>query len=117
MKIGIIKEGKVPQDRRVPFTPKQCKIIQEKYLDLEIKVQKSDIRCYQDSEYEAEGVELVDSVSDCDILFGVKEVPIEQLIPNKTYLYFSHTHKLQDYNQKLIRANIEIYDSSTMNVF
>ncbi len=107
MKIGIIKEGKVPQDRRVPFTPKQCKIIQEKYLNLEIKVQKSDIRCYRDSEYEAEGVELVDSIADCDILFGVKEVPIEQLIPNKTYLYFSHTHKLQEYNQKLIRANID----------
>ena len=107
MKVGIIREGKVPQDKRVPFTPVQCRSIVENYSEIELCVQSSDIRCYTDEEYRAEGIEVCDNIEHCDILFGVKEVPIDQLIEGKTYFYFSHTHKLQPYNQKLIRANIE----------
>ena len=107
MKVGIIREGKVPQDKRVPFTPAQCRSIIERYNDIELFVQSSDIRCYSDEEYQEEGIEVCNNIEHCDILFGVKEVPTDQLIEGKTYFYFSHTHKLQPYNQKLIRANIE----------
>ena len=106
MKIGLIKEGKNPPDKRVPLSPKQCKWITEKYPDVELVVQKSQIRRYKDQEYLNEGITLVDNIEDCDVLLGVKEVPIDQLIPNKKYFFFSHTFKKQPYNRKLLQAII-----------
>jgi alanine dehydrogenase len=114
MKIGIIKEGKVPIDRRVPITPAQAAEITSKYPEIEIVCQSSDIRCYSNSEYKNAGIDVVDSVSDCDIFMGVKEVPIKDLIENKTYFFFSHTIKEQPYNRELLRAvlkkNIRLVD-------
>ena len=106
MKIGLIKEGKNPPDKRVPLSPKQCKWIKEKYPDVELVVQKSQIRKYKDQEYLNEGIILVDKIEDCDVLLGVKEVPIDQLIPDKKYFFFSHTFKKQPYNRKLLQAII-----------
>jgi len=106
MKIGVIKEGKIPPDRRVPLSPQQCKLINEQ-PGIELVVQKSDIRKFTDAQYVSEGIELVDSVADCDVLIGVKEVPEEQLIPNKKYLFFSHTFKEQPYNRKLLKTILE----------
>lgn len=113
-KIGIIKEGKTPPDRRTPLTPKQCKRLQETYPEIEILVQKSKIRAFNDKEYQGFGLRLVDDISDADVLFGVKEVNIEDLIPNRTYFFFSHTTKMQLYNRDLLRAildkNIKMVD-------
>jgi len=106
MKIGIIKEGKTPPDRRVPLSPKHCEILQERYPQLEIAVQPSDIRAFKDSEYEALGLPMQEDLSDCDLLMGVKEVPIEMLLPNKRYMFFSHTYKKQEYNRDLLQAII-----------
>lgn len=113
MKIGIIREGKNPPDARVPLTPMQCaNLIHQKRLNL--VVQTSPIRCYKDEEYSSLDVPVVADVADCDILLGVKEVPINQLIPNKTYLFFSHTIKKQAYNQQLLKnilaKNITLID-------
>ena len=105
--IGIIKEGKTPPDFRVPLTPKQCKKIQILYPEVRILVQRSPIRTFNDEEYANEGIELVDSLEDCDIIFGVKEVNIDDLIPNKTFVFFSHTIKKQTHNQKLLRAILD----------
>jgi alanine dehydrogenase len=114
MKIGIIREGKIPQDKRVPFTPVQCKFLLETYSDLKIAVQPCTYRCYTDDEYKLQGVTLQDDLSDCDILMGVKEVPVENLISGKKYLFFSHTIKKQPYNKKLLQAvlknNIQLID-------
>lgn len=114
MKIGIIKEGKTPPDKRVPLSPKQCKEVKEKFPNVDVLVQSSDIRCFKDEEYKAEGIEVVDDVSNCDILMGVKEVPKPMLIENKTYLFFSHTIKKQPYNrtllQKILEKNIQMVD-------
>ena len=107
MKIGIIREGKVPPDFRVPLTPKQCKAIQTLYPQVEVYVQKSSIRVFKDEEYAALGLKLVDDLENCDIIFGVKEVPIDMLIPNKTFVFFSHTIKKQAHNQKLLRAILD----------
>jgi saccharopine dehydrogenase (NAD+, L-lysine forming) len=106
-KIGIIRETKVPQDNRVPFSPEQCKKIMETNNNVQIVVQPSAHRCFKDAEYEANGISLQENLSDCDILFGIKEPKIEDLIANKTYLVFSHTKKKQSYNQKLMQAFIE----------
>ncbi len=114
LKIGIIKEGKTPPDKRVPLSPEQCEYIMNNYDDVEIYIQKSDIRKFPDREYERRGIAVVDDVSDCDVLMGVKEVPIDQLIPNKKYLFFSHTFKEQPYNRELLQAiidkNIQLID-------
>ncbi|MEO9482333.1 MAG: NAD(P)-dependent oxidoreductase [Ekhidna sp.] len=102
-KIGIIKEGKVPIDRRVPLTPHQAKHIKENF-DVEVLVQSSDVRCFSDDDYRNVGLSIVDSIEDCDIILGVKEVPIDKLIPNKTHFFFSHTIKKQEYNRDLLRS-------------
>lgn len=107
VKIGIIQEMKSPPDSRVVLTPTQCVQLQQHYPQLDITVQRSPGRCYTDAEYHAAGVTLVDDVTDRDILIGVKEVPIEAIIPNKTYLCFSHTHKMQPYNRPLLQAFID----------
>lgn len=106
-KFGIIREGKTPPDKRVPLTPRQCKVLLETYPDLQIKVQPSSIRAFKDDEYTSIGLELQEDLSDCDVLLGVKEVPLDLLIPNKTYLFFSHTYKMQPYNSKLLRTILE----------
>ncbi|HVZ97019.1 MAG TPA: NAD(P)-dependent oxidoreductase [Chitinophagaceae bacterium] len=106
IKVGLIREGKNPPDNRVALTPLQCKWVQQ-HFNIEIKVQHSDTRCFKDKEYTDAGLAVQEDVSDCDILFGIKEVPVPMLIPEKTYLFFSHTKKLQPYNQKLIRAIID----------
>ncbi len=114
MKIGIIREGKQPVDRRVPLTPEQASNINETYKNVEVVCQTSDIRCYTDDEYRNAGVSVVDKVDDCDVLMGVKEVPIDDLIPGKTYFFFSHTIKEQPYNRELLRTiinrNIRLID-------
>ncbi len=105
--IGLIREGKIPADSRVALTPTQCKWIKKTHSDIKVLVQKSEVRCFTDGDYEAAGIVVVEDMSECDILLGIKEIPIEMLIPNKKYLFFSHTKKLQPYNQKLLKVIIE----------
>ena len=105
MKIGLIKEGKTPADTRVALNPAQAKAAQG--LGFDITVQKSESRCFSDEEYAEAGLNLVEDMSDRDVLIGIKEVPIEQLIGDKSYFFFSHTIKAQPYNQKLIQALAE----------
>ena len=106
-KIGVIREGKVPPDFRVPLTPKQCKLVELKFPNVEVIVQKSPIRTFNDEAYVAEGIKVQDSLEECDLILGVKEVKIEDLLPNKRYMFFSHTIKKQPYNRKLLKAVLE----------
>jgi alanine dehydrogenase len=107
MKIGIIREGKLPTDARVTLSPKQCKSLMELYPQITIIVQPSSIRCFKDFEYLDQGIELREDVSDCDILLGVKEVPKENLVANKTYFFFSHTIKKQEHNRQLLQTILQ----------
>lgn len=106
-KLGIIREGKIPADKRVPLTPNQCKQLMEQYPGLEIFVQPSPIRTFKDQEYADVGIPLREDLSHCDLLMGIKEVPVDMLIPNKTYMFFSHTFKKQPYNRKLLQTILE----------
>jgi saccharopine dehydrogenase (NAD+, L-lysine-forming) len=115
MKIGIIREGKIPPDKRVPFTPQQMLEILEIYgSKIRFLVESSPFRCYADEEYLKLGIDVVEDLSDADILFGVKEVPIDRLIPGKTYFFFSHTIKKQIKNRPLLKSilskNIRLID-------
>lgn len=118
MKFAIIKERKNPPDRRVVFSPEKLAQARAQFPKAEFIVESSDVRIFPDSAYKALGFKVTDDVSDCDVMIGVKEVPIENLIPNKKYFYFSHTIKKQPYNRKLLVAmlekNIEMYDHETI---
>lgn len=104
--IGLIREGKVPADNRVALTPAQCRWIHKNSSEVKIIAQHSDNRCFSDKEFKMAGVEIKEDLSECDVLFGIKEVPIDMLIPSKTYLFFSHTKKLQPHNQRLFKSII-----------
>lgn len=107
MKIGVIREGKNPPDKRVPFTAEHCVEIMKSFPGTEVVVQPSDIRAIKDEEYLKASVKLQEDLSDCDVLFGVKEVPKDMLIPHKTYFFFSHTYKEQPYNASLLKAILD----------
>lgn len=114
MKIGVVREGKLPRDRRVAFTPEQCVMINSIFPGVEVVVQPSDWRCYTNDEYTAKGVHLQENLDDCDILVGIKEVPKPDLIAGKKYLFFSHTIKKQPHNKELLQTilkkNIQLID-------
>jgi alanine dehydrogenase len=114
MKFGIIKERKNPPDKRVVFSPDEVLQLKHFNKDLTIKVERSNIRIFTDEQYQNKGIEVTDDVTDCDFLFGIKEIPVDYLIPNKSYLFFSHTIKKQPHNKKLLQAilekNIDLYD-------
>jgi alanine dehydrogenase len=112
--IGLIREGKHPADSRVALTPAQCKWLHKNFTDVKVTVQHSDTRCYTDKEYIQAGIEVMEDISHCNVLLGIKEVPVNLLIANKTYLFFSHTKKMQPHNQQLIQTiaakNITLID-------
>jgi saccharopine dehydrogenase (NAD+, L-lysine forming) len=118
IKIGVLREEKNPPDKRVPLTPLICSELMRKHPNVEIVVQPSPFRCYSDSEYVSFGVNLQESLKDCDILMGVKEVPVEKLIEGKKYFFFSHTIKKQVHNRKLMKAllqkKIQMIDYETL---
>lgn len=118
MKFGIIKERKNPPDRRVVFTPEELLRVKEQYPQANFEVESSDIRVFKDEEYANLGIAIDTDLNDCDVLIGVKEVPVDALIANKTYFFFSHTIKKQPYNRKLLVAclekNIRLIDHETI---
>jgi len=118
MKFGIIKERKNPPDRRVVFSPEELLELKNQFPTAEIQVESSDIRIFSDEHYFNLGINVANDMSTCDVLFGVKEVPVGDLIPNKKYFFFSHTIKKQPYNRKLLQAllekNIDFYDHETI---
>ncbi|MGK0324628.1 MAG: alanine dehydrogenase [Psychroserpens sp.] len=118
MKFAIIKERKNPPDRRVVFSPGKLAEARAQFPQAEFVVESSDIRVFSDDAYRKEGFEVLNDVSDSDVMIGVKEVPLDALLPNKKYFYFSHTIKKQPYNRKLLvdmlNKNIEMYDHETI---
>jgi alanine dehydrogenase len=118
MKFGIVRERKSPADKRAVFSPNELVKLKTLYPEVSIKVESSAVRAFSDAEYKYQGIEVVDDISDCDVLFGVKEVPVEDLIPNKSYFFFSHTIKKQPHNRALLQGllakNIDFYDHETI---
>ena len=118
MTFAIIKERKNPPDRRVVFSPEHLAAARAQFPEANFIVESSSIRVFSDEDYRKEGFEVLEDVSHAGVMIGVKEVPIENLIPNKKYFYFSHTIKKQPYNRKLLLAmlekNIEMFDHETI---
>ena len=97
--ISIIRESRV-DDKRTPLVPQQVKELLSKYPNLKILVQPSKNRCFKDKNYFSAGAKIEEDISSSDIILGVKEVDVSELIENKKYLFFSHTSKIgKDSNQ------------------
>jgi saccharopine dehydrogenase (NAD+, L-lysine forming) len=107
IRLGLLAEGKIPPDKRVAFTPAQAADIMKEFPGVKVVCQRSAVRSYKDEEYAAQGIDVVSDVSNCDILMGIKEVPIAQLVTGKMYLFFSHTIKKQPHNKKLLQAVLQ----------
>jgi alanine dehydrogenase len=108
IKIGIIREGKVPPDKRVPLSPEQCKRVMEIFPFVKVIVQPSVKRCFSDVAYVNMGIEVAEKMEECDILLGIKEVPIIDLIPKTIYFFFSHTIKKQPHNRLLLKKMLDL---------
>ena len=106
VKIGILREEKVKTDMRVPFSPDQCKFLQEKF-NIKIYCQSSKRRCFSDNEYRKKNIEVLKDISNCDIFFGVKEIDENKIISGKKYFFFSHTIKEQEYNRDMIKEIVK----------
>ncbi len=107
MKIAVIREGKVPNDHRMPLVPAQCKQLSILHPEFQFLIESSAVRCIPDEAFQKAGLEVTEDVSSADILMGIKEIPIAQLMSDKTYLFFSHTMKKQAYNRGLLQAILE----------
>lgn len=115
---AIIKERKNPPDRRVVFSPEKCQEVIQQFPEAKIIVEASDVRIFPDKAYRDAGFEVKEDISEAEVMLGVKEVPLDALLPNKKYFFFSHTIKKQPYNRKLLQAilakNIELFDHETI---
>lgn len=107
MKFGIIREGKNPPDKRVPFVPKQCAQLKSNYPGLELAVQSSPVRCFGDETYQAEGISVVDTVNDCDVIFGVKERAYERFEYEVDYLiwFYQRAERMYSINKKKVKKS------------
>jgi saccharopine dehydrogenase (NAD+, L-lysine-forming) len=105
--IGIIREGKTPPDNRVPLTPRQCHDMVMHNPKLDIRIEWSPVRCFKDEDYKKFGIGVQEKVDNCDLLMGIKEVPVDKMIPGQTYMFFSHTVKMQEQNKGLLKAVLD----------
>ena len=104
MKIGILRETKSPIDNRVALSPRQIVELKHRYPHSEFVVQPSPIRVFTDDEYRDLGISVEEDLSDCDVLFGIKEAQTDTLIPGKHYFFFGHVAKKQSYNRHLLQT-------------
>ena len=107
MKIGIRRENKSKWERRVPFTPDHIKLLKEKYC-IETILQPSKIRIFSDDEYKNSGAFINEDLSECPVIFGIKEMPKSFFLPNKTYVFFSHVIKGQSYNMPMLQKMMDL---------
>jgi len=104
---GIRREDKSVWERRCPLTPNNITGLLSQN-GTRCLVQPSDIRIFSNEEFLSAGAELREDLSDASVIFGVKEVPVAKLLPGKTYIYFSHVIKGQDYNMAMLKRLMEL---------
>ncbi len=99
--IGLRREDKNEWERRVVLTPDDVKDLIDD--GVRIKVESFPRRAFRDELYAAAGAPVVDSVADCELVLGVKEMPLDYFRPGGAYMFFSHTIKGQPYNMEMLR--------------
>jgi alanine dehydrogenase len=106
-RIGIRREDKNKWERRVPLTPEHVKELREDH-SIEVWLQPSPIRIFLDEEYVQAGAKIREDLSQCPVVFGVKEMPLGFFQPHNTYVFFSHVIKGQDYNMPMLKRILEL---------
>ena len=106
-KIGIRREDMYEWERRTPLIPADAAALRHE-LGAEILVQSSDKRAFTDDEYRAEGLSVVENLTDCPIIVALKEIPIETFEAKKTYTFFSHTIKGQPVNMPMLKRALDL---------
>ncbi|MCK4638818.1 MAG: hypothetical protein KAT33_05315, partial [Bacteroidales bacterium] len=104
--IGIRHEDKYVMERRVPLTPKHIKNL-IKNQNLEVLVESSPKRIFKDEEFEKVGAIITNDLSKAPVIFGVKEIPESYFEEGKTYIFFSHVIKGQEYNMPMLEKMME----------
>ena len=107
MKIGIIPENPLFTDKRVPLIPEQARQLQEQYPGLKILVQSSDHRCIPDRAYRSAGIEVKEDISECDIFMSLSPPAPQELIPLKTYIFFSKLIHQKPESHKLLKTALQ----------
>ncbi len=104
--IGIRKENKYPTEKRAPISPAQVEyLVREKKV--KVTIEPSEQRVYRDEEYRQAGAEISEDLNGCNLIFGVKEIPVESFLPDRAYCFFSHTIKGQPYNMPMLQHILE----------
>ncbi len=106
-RIGIRREDKSRWERRVPITPEKARELGEKY-GIEFVVQPSPVRVFGEEEFRQAGALVQEDLSPADVIFGVKEIPLQYFQPGKTYVFFAHVIKGQPYNMPMLRRMMEL---------
>lgn len=109
-KIGIRQENKDKTEKRAPLTPEQVSVLVKEH-DLQVVVEPSPTRIFSDEEYRHAGAIVSGDLSDCNIVFGVKEIPIPDFLPQQHYCFFSHTIKGQRYNMPMLKHVLDLRDT------
>jgi saccharopine dehydrogenase (NAD+, L-lysine-forming) len=104
--IGIRRETKNRWERRAPLTPDNVRRLTQD-LDIKFVYEPSDLRIFLDEEYTDAGASPCPDLESCDIILGIKEVPVHDIIPGKVYAYFSHTIKGQPHNMRMLEKLVE----------
>jgi alpha-aminoadipic semialdehyde synthase len=104
--IAIRREDKNKWEVRVPLTPNAIKLLTEK-MGVRCIIQPFPTRAFKDEEYLENGAEINEDMSKAEIIFAVKEIPVNLIMDNKTYLFFSHTIKGQSYNMPLLKTLLQ----------
>ncbi len=105
--VGIRHEDKYKMERRVAISPKQVRKIVKDH-DLKFLVESSPKRIFTDNEFKDAGAEIVNELSLAPVIFGVKEMPVSFFEKGKTYIFFSHVIKGQEYNMPMLKKMMEL---------
>jgi alpha-aminoadipic semialdehyde synthase len=106
-RIGVRREDKSRWERRVPVTPEDAENLKEQH-DIEVVVQPSPIRAFSEEEFTQAGAIVQEELSDCPVVFAVKEMPLDFFEPGKTYVFFAHVIKGQPYNMPMLQRMMDL---------
>ena len=106
-RIGLRREDMYLWERRVPLVPLDLRVLTEEG-GLRVSVQSSEKRAFSDDEYRDAGLEVVDDLTDCPIVIGLKEIPVDVLGQDTVYVFFSHTIKGQPANMPMLQRCLDL---------
>ena len=94
-------------ERRTPLIPAHIKELAHG-AGLEFIVQSSDMRAYSDDEYREAGLTVATDLTECPVIIALKEVPVNVLETDKTYVFFSHVIKGQAFNMPMLQQALDL---------